>query len=477
MNCGGTTVIANGNDPRALDRIFAGEKVGTAFLPAQRMRGKRRWIAYAADVRGRVVVDAGAHRAITQGKASLLASGIVRVENHFAPMDVVSIVDSEGREFARGIANCASEDAEKSSGKQSRPRGAGFGAFGRACDARQYRAVAEIMSQHRSQRRSTAGSGLGRVDDAPRPRGVARTREAFVEAAQRCAARCRESDRAKRAQRFSRRMRAIAARRSRPSRPGNVGRDVCAAARQGTGVAQMAAQIREVARMEDPLGRRLAATELDKGLVLHRESCPIGVIGVIFESRPDVVPQFASLALKSGNAVILKGGSEAAHTNEALVSIWRDCLKRFPAVPPDSISLLQIARGRAGTAGDGSRRRSDYPARLVRARSLHHGAQPHSRARAWRGNLPRVRRSRRRFAERPSISPYDAKVQYPAVAMPPRRCWFDEAIAHEISAAGGGEAERGGSRNSRLRENLGAAAERGNRARHRTGLARRSTAT
>ena len=117
MNCGGTTVIANGNDPRALERIFAGEKIGTAFLPARRMRGKRRWIAYAADVRGRVVVDAGAHRAITQGKASLLASGIVRVENHFAPMDVVSIVDSEGREFARGIANCASEDAEKSSGR------------------------------------------------------------------------------------------------------------------------------------------------------------------------------------------------------------------------------------------------------------------------------------------------------------------------------------------------------------------------
>jgi glutamate 5-kinase len=118
MNCGGTAVIANGNNSETLDRIFAGEKIGTAFLPARRMRGKRRWIAYAADVRGRVVVDAGAHRAITQGKASLLASGIVRVENHFAPMDVVSIVDSEGREFARGIANCASGEAEKSSGKK-----------------------------------------------------------------------------------------------------------------------------------------------------------------------------------------------------------------------------------------------------------------------------------------------------------------------------------------------------------------------
>ncbi|MGA9882294.1 MAG: glutamate 5-kinase [Candidatus Acidiferrales bacterium] len=119
MNCGGIAVIANGNYPRVLDRIFAGESIGTAFLPAQRMRGKRRWIAYAANVRGRVVVDAGAYRAITQGKASLLASGIVRVDNHFAPTDVISIVDADGREFARGIANCASEEAQKFSGKKA----------------------------------------------------------------------------------------------------------------------------------------------------------------------------------------------------------------------------------------------------------------------------------------------------------------------------------------------------------------------
>jgi glutamate-5-semialdehyde dehydrogenase len=106
------------------------------------------------------------------------------------------------------------------------------------------------------------------------------------------------------------------------------------------GIAQMAAQVREVARLEDPLGRRLSATELDDGLVLYKESCPFGVVGVIFESRPDVVPQLASLALKSGNAVLLKGGVEAAHTNEALVSIWREGLRRFPAIRADSINLL-----------------------------------------------------------------------------------------------------------------------------------------
>src|SRR5437899_1050355 len=107
------------------------------------------------------------------------------------------------------------------------------------------------------------------------------------------------------------------------------------------GVDEMAARVRDVARLADPLGRRLAVTELDDGLVLYKESCPLGVIGVVFESRPDVVPQVAALSLKSGNAVILKGGSEAAHTNEALVAIWRECLAAFPCAPLDSIHLLQ----------------------------------------------------------------------------------------------------------------------------------------
>src|SRR5215831_2008331 len=80
MNCGGTAVIADGSDPSTLKRVFAGEKQGTVFAPGARMKGKRRWIAFAAGVSGRVVVDGGAHRAITAKKASLLSSGVVRVD-------------------------------------------------------------------------------------------------------------------------------------------------------------------------------------------------------------------------------------------------------------------------------------------------------------------------------------------------------------------------------------------------------------
>ncbi len=111
MNCGGVAVIANGSRAETLPRIFAGELEGTVFLPSSRMKGKRRWLAYAAGVRGQVTVDAGAQQAITRGKASLLSSGVVRVDRPFGPMDVVSIANLEGHEFARGIANCASEAA------------------------------------------------------------------------------------------------------------------------------------------------------------------------------------------------------------------------------------------------------------------------------------------------------------------------------------------------------------------------------
>jgi glutamate 5-kinase len=121
MNCGGVALIASGAQAETLERAFAGEDTGTVFAPATRMRGKRRWLAYAAGVRGRVVVDAGARKAITTGKASLLNSGVVRVEREFSPMDVVSIRDLDGHEFARGIAACGSEE-RNAEGKKAAAR-------------------------------------------------------------------------------------------------------------------------------------------------------------------------------------------------------------------------------------------------------------------------------------------------------------------------------------------------------------------
>lgn len=81
------------------------------------------------------------------------------------------------------------------------------------------------------------------------------------------------------------------------------------------------AGIESLIGLEEPVGKTLKATELDKGLELYKVSCPIGVIGVIFESRPDALVQISTLCLKSGNAVLLKGGSEAANTNKILAEV------------------------------------------------------------------------------------------------------------------------------------------------------------
>ena len=89
-------------------------------------------------------------------------------------------------------------------------------------------------------------------------------------------------------------------------------------------LSDVVAGLRALAAMEDPIGHEQLRTELADGLTLSRISCPIGVVGVIFESRPDALVQIAALCLKSGNAVLLKGGREALCTNEALYEALRE---------------------------------------------------------------------------------------------------------------------------------------------------------
>ena len=95
-----------------------------------------------------------------------------------------------------------------------------------------------------------------------------------------------------------------------------------------------------LAEMPDPLNRTLSATEIAESLRLYRVSSPIGVIGVIFESRPDALIQISSLCIKSGNAVLLKGGREAIKTNQALCGIVREALGEV-SLPADAAQLLE----------------------------------------------------------------------------------------------------------------------------------------
>ena len=89
--------------------------------------------------------------------------------------------------------------------------------------------------------------------------------------------------------------------------------------------------MRAVAAMEEPVGKVLRATELAEGLRLSQESSPLGVVLIIFESRPDVLPQLMSLALRTGNGLLLKGGKEAINSNRALQKVLTEALEPLPA--------------------------------------------------------------------------------------------------------------------------------------------------
>ncbi len=98
--------------------------------------------------------------------------------------------------------------------------------------------------------------------------------------------------------------------------------------------------VRDVIRLEDPSGQTLFRRELDKGLVLEKKTVPLGVLTIIFEARPDAVPQILSLALKSGNVVVLKGGSEAKLSVAAIVEVAQKLAKKFPELPAEWVQSL-----------------------------------------------------------------------------------------------------------------------------------------
>jgi glutamate-5-semialdehyde dehydrogenase len=105
-------------------------------------------------------------------------------------------------------------------------------------------------------------------------------------------------------------------------------------------IADVCAGIDSLIKLEDPVGKTLSANKLDTGLELYKVTCPIGVIGVVFESRPDALVQISTLCLKSGNAALLKGGSEAENTNKILTQIISQTSERA-GLPKGWLHLLQ----------------------------------------------------------------------------------------------------------------------------------------
>ena len=117
---GGKVLIANGKIPYVINKIFNAENLGTMFIPSgENLSGKKRWIGYATNIRGKIWVNDGAKVAVLEKCTSLLPIGIVKVVNDFNQGEVVSICDDKGVEFARGMANYDSEECKKIAGSHS----------------------------------------------------------------------------------------------------------------------------------------------------------------------------------------------------------------------------------------------------------------------------------------------------------------------------------------------------------------------
>jgi glutamate 5-kinase len=115
------TVVAGAAKRDVLAAILAGDPVGT-WIPARagRERARRAWLAFVAAPRGRIMVDAGAARAVRDARRSLLAAGVVTVQGAFEAGDIVEVVDAEGRSFARGVTGYASDELAKVAGRSRR---------------------------------------------------------------------------------------------------------------------------------------------------------------------------------------------------------------------------------------------------------------------------------------------------------------------------------------------------------------------
>lgn len=105
-------------------------------------------------------------------------------------------------------------------------------------------------------------------------------------------------------------------------------------------LAAIANDVRQVCRLNDPVGRVIDGSLLDSGLKLERRRVPLGVIGVIYEARPNVTIDVASLCLKTGNAVILRGGKETHHTNQATVKVIQQALEQC-GLPPAAVQAIE----------------------------------------------------------------------------------------------------------------------------------------
>ena len=325
---GVTTVIAPAHAHNALRHALSGAAgFGTTFHPRpERLSARKSWIAFAVASHGSLHINQGALQALENHGRSLLRVGVESHDGTFAEGDAVDIKGPDGQIVAKGLVRVSAEAfgmvTTSSSTATTSCCFVGSRRSPLACSDDDERIGA--TGPRRSRRRGRARPSERR----PAPRG----------AAPRCRP-PRTGDR--RVARHQRRRELDAYRES------GAGRDrlLLTEAR----VASMASALREIADAPDPLFETLDASTRPNGLRIERLRVPLGVIGVVYENRPNVTSDVAGLCIRSGNAAYLRGSSTALSTNRFIVSLWHEALEK-EGLPSAAVSLVEDTSHETATA-------------------------------------------------------------------------------------------------------------------------------
>ena len=349
------TVIADAGRPGVLRGAVEGEPgVGTVFRPrARRLPARKLWIAFAVASAGTLVVDEGARRALVEREASLLPAGVVSVSGRFDADDAVEIAGPDGVVFAKGLARhpaqlvavvggAAHERAARRRGARGRAPRRSRGAGLRTRAGRRYPGAWPGRNIVELGRRAKAAS-----------RALAMASGAAKDAALRLAADLLEQRSAELLEHN--------AHRPRPGRAdGATATQIDRLRLSPERIAAMADGLRQVAALPDPVGEVVEGWVRPNGLRVERVRVPLGVVGIIYENRPNVTSDAAGLCLKAGNATMLRGSSSAADSNAAIVDCLREALAKV-GLPEDAVIIVADTSRSAAVRVHAARRRDRLP--------------------------------------------------------------------------------------------------------------------
>ena len=343
------TVIACGLEPGVLAAAWAGERTGTRFAPqAVRHSSFKLWLKYAKPSHGTLTVDAGAARALRDGGTSLLPVGIVDVAGEFDAGDAVEVREAGAAGIGKGIVNYSAPELRSVMGMKS-----AAGARADAAGDRRGRPPRLLRAGLSGRVRVPAARGRARrwpilarwpsppspspsSAAPPRPPRASWPRSTRPPRTARCS---RSPTRSRRARRRSSRPTRATSRPGRESGLSDALMDRLALdAGRIAGMARGVARDRRAARSRRRGDRRLAARRT--GSTMRKVRVPLGVVAVVYEARPNVTIDAAALCLKSGNAIVLRGSSSAAHSNAVLAADRRARRSRPHGLPAGALALV-----------------------------------------------------------------------------------------------------------------------------------------